>query len=134
MKKKKEIEPEVNMLELIPERLIDHEKGEGDVITLLSPRFKSRMMKKLLEGRLKNRFLKVNLDEIGSSVWLLCDGSRNIREIGERMKERFGEKIEPCYDRLSLFFSQLEISRFIRYSNLEELRKRTSDGNINETP
>ncbi len=133
MKKKKDIESEVNMLELVPERLVDHEEDDGDVITLLSPRFKSRLMKKLLESRLKNRFLKVKLDEIGSSVWLLCDGHRSIGEIGEMMRERFGDKIEPCYDRLSVFFSQLEISRFIRYSNLEELLNRASDGNSNET-
>ncbi len=36
------------------------------------------------------------------------------------MRRRFGDRIEPCYERLGLFFQQLEANRFITYSNLEE--------------
>jgi hypothetical protein len=69
----------------------------------------------------------VTLDEIGSEVWLLCDGKRTIREIGELVRARFQERIEPCYDRLAVFFRQLEQAEFISYVNREEcLRARRS--------
>lgn len=122
-RKKKEL-PEVNLLELIPERLVEYETAEDGLITILAPRFKSRIMKRLLESRLKNRYLKLKLDEIGSTAWALCDGSTCVRDIGAAMKERFGETVEPCYDRLAMFFTQLEHSGFIRYSNLEEVREK----------
>jgi hypothetical protein len=122
MKKKKEM-PEVNLLELVPERTVDSETGEDGIVTVLGPRFKSGLLRKLIEPRLKNPFLKIKLDEIGSAVWSNIDGERNVGLIGEILKERFGDDIEPCFERLSMFFTQLELSRYIRYRNLESVRE-----------
>jgi len=114
---------EVNLLELVPSRIVNFELRESNLVTILAPRFRNGIFKKLFQPRLKKPFLKVDLDEIGSEVWLLCDGKRNIKEIGERLKEKFAERIEPCYERLSLFFKQLENARFIEFINLEECLK-----------
>lgn len=111
---------EINLLELIPNRVIEYDADENVIVTLQAPRFKSDFMRKWLQPRLKRPFLRVELDEIGSSVWMLCDGRRKIGEIAEIMQRRFGDKIEPCYDRLGAFFQQLEHARFIAYSNLDE--------------
>lgn len=111
---------EINLLELIPNRVIEYDADENVIVTLQAPRFKSDFMRKWLQPRLKRPFLRVTLDEIGSSVWMLCDGRRKIGEIAEIMQRRFGDKIEPCYDRLGAFFQQLEHARFIAYSNLDE--------------
>lgn len=130
LKKKSEREkpPEVNLLELIPERCIRYELRESNLVTLLAPRFRRGLMKKLLQPRLKNPFLKVDLDEIGSEVWLLCDGKRNVKEIADRLKEKFQEKVEPCHERLGLFFKQLERAGFIVFTNLEEHLKTPGNG------
>ncbi len=114
---------EVNLLDLIPERMIEFEVDESRIVTVLAPRFRNRLMKRLLDPRLKNPCLKVKLDDIGSEVWLLCDGKRNVKEIAELLREKFKERIESCYDRLGVFFSQLENARFISYANLEECLK-----------
>jgi len=114
---------EVNLLELVPSRIVNFELRESNLVTILAPRFRNGIFKKLFQPRLKKPFLKVDLDEIGSEVWLLCDGKRNIKEIGERLKEKFAERIEPCYERLSIFFKQLENARFIEFINLEECLK-----------
>lgn len=45
----------------------------------------------------------IELDELGSSVWMLIDGERSLYDIGEKLKEKFGDKCEPLYDRLALF-------------------------------
>jgi hypothetical protein len=114
---------EVNLLDLIPRRIAEHEIDESRIVTVLMPRFRNRIMKRLFEPRHKSPYVRIKLDEIGSEVWLLCDGARTVGEISELMREKFKERIEPCYDRIALFFRQLERARFIAYTNLEERLK-----------
>jgi len=116
---------EINLLELIPDRNIEYETDD-DMVTLLTPRFKNRFLNKYLQPRLKNRYFRVDLDEIGSFVWLLCDGSRTAGEIADKMSNHFGEDVEPVMERLKLFFGQLEGLNFIRFVNIEECRKEDS--------
>jgi hypothetical protein len=119
----KTVKAEVNLLDLIPRRTAEHEIDEAGVVTVLMPRFRNRVMKRLFEPRHKSPHIMIKLDDIGSAAWLLCDGKRDVGEIAQLMKERFNERIEPCYDRLGLFFRQLERARFIAYTNLEERLK-----------
>ena len=115
---------EVNLLDLVPKRMIEHEIGDDNLVTLLAPRFKNAFLKRWLEPRMKRPFLMVKLDEVGSAIWLLCDGKRSVKEIAQPLRDRFQEKIEPCYDRLGLFMQNLEGNQFIRYVNYEAcLRK-----------
>jgi hypothetical protein len=114
---------EVNLLDLIPERIIEFEVDEACIVTILAPRFRNRLMKLLFAQRLSSRHIKVKLDDIGSEVWLLCDGTRNVKEIAELLTEKFKERIEPCHDRLGVFFQQLEMARFISYKNLGQCLK-----------
>ena len=111
---------QVNLLELVPRRTAEHETDDEGLITVLMPRFRNRLMKRLFEPRHKSPFIKIKLDDVGSEVWLLCDGARNVGEIADLLKAKFGERIEPCYDRLGKFFRQLEGAHFIAYVNLEE--------------
>jgi hypothetical protein len=110
---------EINLLDLVPIPIIGHEVSDEGIVTLLAPRFKSRLMRRWILPRLKRPFFRVELDDIGSGLWLLCDGKRNVKEIAGIMRERFEERIEPCYERMGLFFQQLEGARFITYTNLE---------------
>ena len=114
---------EVNLLELVPQRTAEHETDDAGIITVLMPRFRNRLMKRLFEPRHKSPFIKIKLDDIGSEVWLLCDGKRTVGQIAELAKEKFQERIEPRYERLGVFFRQLERAHFIAYVNLEERLK-----------
>jgi hypothetical protein len=111
---------EINLLDLVPKRIIEYEVADDGIVTLFAPRFKSAFLRKWLQPRLKKPFLRVTLDEIGSAVWLLCDGGQNVKEIASQIQERFEEQIEPCYERMGLFFQQLEGARFITYTNLDQ--------------
>ena len=122
MKKKNKKPQEVNLLELIPEKLVDEVVDDDGIVTLLVPRYKNRLLKKLHERSPSRRFVKIHLDEIGSGTWACIDGKKNVREIGEIVKERFGEAIEPCYDRLGIFMTKLEYEKYIRYTNLGQIR------------
>ncbi len=61
----------------------------------------------------KPKISYVHLDEMGSFVWPILDGEKNIIEIGELVKEYFGEKAEPLYERLAKYFQILDSYRFI---------------------
>jgi len=56
----------------------------------------------------------VELDEIGSYVWKMCDGVSNLHEISEKMKTNFGDTIEPVYDRLLQYIGILKNNNFIK--------------------
>ena len=126
-RKKKTPGPDINLLELVPEQTVDSTRDDDGIVTILGPRFKSGLMKKMVGSRLKSPHFKIALDDIGTAVWDNIDGARNIGEIANILKEKFGEKIEPCYDRLAMFLTQLEMSRFIRYKNIEQVKARRDE-------
>jgi len=112
----------LNLLELVPEQLVDSTRDDEGIVTILGPRFKTGFMKKLVGSRLKSPYFKIALDDIGTTVWENIDGTQNIGKISDILKEKFGERIEPVNNRLAMFFTQLEMSRFIVYTNLEEVK------------
>jgi hypothetical protein len=100
-----------NLLELRPVRLMEH-RIEGDLVVVQVPRFRSRWMG-WFQRRLKKPCFQLHLDKIGSSVWLACDGESTVGDIGKRLKDRFGEEIEPLWDRLALFIRQMRSGKLI---------------------
>lgn len=61
----------------------------------------------------KPRISQIHLDEIGSYIWPLIDGRKNILQIADSVKEHYGEKAEPLYHRLATYFSTMEQYGFI---------------------
>lgn len=61
----------------------------------------------------KPKISYIHLDEIGSFVWPLIDGEKSIEEIGVYVKEHFGEKAEPTYERLAKHFQILNSYGFV---------------------
>ena len=55
----------------------------------------------------------IHLDEIGSFVWPLMDGERDMIALGVLVKEHFGEEAEPLYERLAKYVQILESYTFI---------------------
>lgn len=72
----------------------------------------NRLMQKLIK---KPKISYIHLDEMGSFIWPLMDGEKNILEIGKLVEEHFGEKANPLYERLSQYFKTLEKYNFIEY-------------------
>ena len=46
---------------------------------------------------------------------VLLDGKKNIIELGELVKEQFGEEAEPLYPRLAKFFQILDSYHFLKW-------------------
>ena len=120
---------EINLLDLIPQRNVDYQAGDDDMVTLMAPRFRSRLLPGFIKARLKRKKFMVALDKIGSFVWLRCDGTRTAGQIADAMADRFGEEAEPVAERLGIFFSQLEKLKYIRFTNIEECRRRMKGSN-----
>jgi hypothetical protein len=102
---------ERNLLDLKPVRLVEH-LLEGEQVAVLIPRFRSRWMG-WLQRRLSRPYVKLRLDSLGTAVWLDCNGDHKVLDIGHRLKRRFGEEVEPVWDRLGLFLRQMRSGKLI---------------------
>jgi len=63
----------------------------------------------------KPKISYIHLDEMGSFVWPLIDGKKRIGDIAESVKEKFGEKAEPVYERISKYFQILASYGFVTW-------------------
>ncbi len=72
----------------------------------------NRIAQKLIK---KPKISYIHLDEMGSFIWPLIDGERNITDISVFVKEHFGENAEPLYERLAKFIKILESYKFISF-------------------
>jgi hypothetical protein len=108
---------EVNLLELIPERIVESAKRDDGLIDLIVPKFRHRYLKEFFMKRMKKPTWKVELDEIGTFVWDQMDGKTTVEDIGKKMQKKFGDKVEPIYDRLNQFFYLMKQHDFISFQN-----------------
>ena len=108
--------PKKNFLDMIPVRNIGEFTREGDKITLMIPKFKSEWMRKWLIPASHSRYFRIHLDETGSKVWLLIDGTRNTDEICNLLSNSVSDQIKADDSvalRVTEFLRQLYRNRFI---------------------
>ena len=65
----------------------------------------------------KPRISQIHLDEMGNFIWPLMDGNRDIMAIAALIKEEFGDKAEPLYNRVVQYFKTLVSYGFVEYVN-----------------
>jgi hypothetical protein len=113
MKKKQTSE---NYLERRPMRAegIGWNTDENGLITLEieNTGVMNRIAQKLFK---KPKISYVHMEEVGSFVWPLLDGEKDILVLGEAVKEQFGEKAEPLYPRLAKYFQIMDSYHFIQW-------------------
>lgn len=113
MKKKQASE---NYLERCPVRKegLAWSKDEKGLVTFAIPNtgIMNRIAQKLLK---KPKVSYVHLEEIGSFVWQHLDGEKDITALGTEVREHFGEKAEPLYERLAKYFQILDSYQFIEW-------------------
>lgn len=106
----------MEILNYIPVRECEYELKENKVIVLFK-NFEKSWLDKIIKPK-KEKVAKIELDEIGSYVWLRCDGKKNVNEIIDETKKDFSgdDKIE---ERTELFFKQLEQKKLIRFYTIK---------------
>jgi hypothetical protein len=66
-----------------------------------------------VQPRLRLPYYRIHLDDVGTFVWDHMDGETTIGAIADHVRAKFGDRVEPIYDRLRLFLQQLEQGRLI---------------------
>ena len=103
-----------NFLEKIPQRnpQINWKNENGNItLEIENKGLFNRLAQKLLK---KPKVSFIHLDEMGSFIWPLIDGESDIIALGEKVKEHFGDKAEPLYERLSKYIKILESYGFVK--------------------
>lgn len=114
MKKKNIINQ--NYLENIPCKnpALDWDTDKNGIVTL-------SIENKGIANKIAQKFFKkpkisyIHLDDMGSFVWPIIDGEKSITDIAQSVKEHFGDKAEPLYERLAKYFEILKSYGFVYF-------------------
>lgn len=55
-------------------------------------------------------YKEITLDEISSEVFLQIDGDKTVKEIDDNLEKKYGEKVNPLYERLLIFLNHIYIN------------------------
>ncbi len=108
-----------NYLELTPVHLMKYDSDENNFVTIYIPKFNSQFSLKYIMPRLKNPYIKLKLDELGSAAWLEIDGKKKVMEIADILIKKFGQKVQPVEERLTKFLTQLYEQRLITFEEIK---------------
>ena len=67
---------------------------------------------------------RVLLDEQGEFIWRLCDGEHQIKEIAQKLSERYNIRVADAEAALDLYFVQLSKQNLVGFVLPESARKR----------
>lgn len=97
---------------IYPVRNCEHELNNS-LVTVLFKKKKVGFIERTFFKKQIEKPHKIDLDEIGSFIWLLIDGKKNVEEITLLAKTQFNEKIEPAEERVELFINQMHRNKFV---------------------
>ena len=115
MAKKKHIIPENYLLRIpVPKHGMDWKQEADGSVTLMveNTGWANRIAQKLFR---RPKFSQIHLDAMGSFLWPLMDGKRNLTELGKLVDEKFGEEAHPLYERLARYFEILDSYGFVSW-------------------
>jgi len=71
----------------------------------------------------KPRFSQVHLEEFGNFIWPQIDGKKTVKDIADLVHDKFGEKADPLYPRISMYIKMLRNYDFITFIEPEMQNK-----------
>lgn len=109
----------IDFKDLTPIRKFEHEVRPDGGVNVLVLKFKGNIIGPFLQKFARSKYIRAELDEIGSAAWLLMDGTNKVDDMAKLLDEDFGEKIEPVYERLLLFLRSMHNNKFIYFQELQ---------------
>ena len=91
----------MNLLEIAPVRLAAWEEDRDGRVVLTRPRPRTRGLRGLAD--LISFWMsvrRIRLDAVGSYCWRQLDGRCTVGELAQRLREEFGESVEPAEERV----------------------------------
>ena len=97
------------------------DRGEDGVVTIhmVNRGFYNTLAQKLFHTP---RVSHIKLDEYGSFLWMRIDGVKTVGQLALELKEAYGEKAEPLYDRLVKYMQILRNNRFILFVGRDKVK------------
>lgn len=117
--------PDTTLDDLHPIRHHPWAEREGDLVTVLVPKFTGRFARRWFVPLLAKPDLRVHLDAVGSFVWGQCDGTATIREIAGRVTARFGGDAEARRNDVIRFVRKLVREESLSFQPPGEPAERT---------
>jgi len=117
-KERKKILKSVNTLDLTPLKLYSEEENQDELVTVIVPKFKNKVVVKLISPKLKSDHFKIKLDKFGSAVWLKINGKTKVDQIIKDLKKKFGDEIKEEHERTTKFIFQLYEQGFISFKEI----------------
>ena len=98
------------------------DRGEDGVVTIhmVNRGFYNTLALKLFHTP---RVSHIKLDEYGSFLWMRIDGVKTVGQLALELKEAYGEKAEPLYDRLVKYMQILRNNRFILFVGRDQVKE-----------
>ncbi|ELC8441136.1 PqqD family peptide modification chaperone [Clostridium perfringens] len=89
---------------------IEYEVDENGIVTVLEKQdHKIQRFFRKLKVKIP-MYKKIAFDEYSSEVFLQIDGNKTVKEIGEELEAKFGDKVQPLYERLLVFLNHIYIN------------------------
>ena len=97
------------------------DRGEDGVVTIhmVNRGFYNTLAQKLFHTP---RVSHIKLDEYGSFLWMRIDGVKTVGQLALELKEAYGERAEPLYDRLVKYIQILHNNRFILFVGRDQVK------------
>ncbi|HHD2751326.1 TPA: PqqD family peptide modification chaperone [Clostridium perfringens] len=89
---------------------IEYEVDENGIVTVLEKQdHKIQRFFRKLKVKIP-MYKRIAFDEYSSEVFLQIDGNKTVKEIGEELEAKFGDKVQPLYERLLVFLNHIYIN------------------------
>jgi hypothetical protein len=103
------------LLALRPRRTVETWKVDPKTgrVVVTHPKAFGRVEASLARWMRGKKSINRQLDEYGSLIWLMCDGSHTVEEIARALEGQFHEAFEPALPRTLKFVSMLAERRLV---------------------
>jgi len=112
----------VDFMALVPVQACGWTEGDrpGQVV-VLQPRFRSGLLGRFLQPRLKEgkKHLRIPLEDRGSFLWGLMDGRRTVGEMTVAFSGEFPEDTEQVPERVATYLYQMAENNLILFENMD---------------
>lgn len=89
---------------------LEYEVDENGIVTILEKQdHEIQKFFRKLRFRIPE-YKKMTMDSYGSYVFLQIDGNKTVKDIGEKLDEKYGDEVHPLYERLLLFLNHIDVN------------------------
>lgn len=89
---------------------LEYEVDKDNIVTILEKQDrKIQNFFRKLKFRIP-QYKRISMDEYGGYVFLQIDGKKTVKDIGENLEAKYGDKAHPLYERLLLFLNHIDVN------------------------